>query len=406
MFKVLDRRIDYGGLRRGWRAPSVTGFARATSPVSLRETGEEKAFLPRAAQRSGGGGPRSGGGGAPPLRYCGIKATLQNLRVETLVAVILGATLLAGCQKPSAAPQVLNFSILSAEDQTSMAKIWQPLLDDLHAQTGLTVKPFYASNYTSLIEAMRFNQVQVGWFSALPALEAVRRANGEVLGRVVDKGGEGVYESVLIVRKGSGITLDDVLKCGKRYSFGLGDAKSTSGTLAPMAYVFIPHKIDPDDCFKVVRNASHQANLFAVANGVVDVATNNTVGLVFAKRESPQAAEKIQVIWTSPPLPESSIVVSRTLDPAARDKLKAFFLGYGTRPGPQGDHERKVMSDLTYGGFRAAGDDYLDPVREMDASQSLVEAKKSGDAARVAAAQQAYDKVEADVAAHRAEHRP
>jgi phosphonate transport system substrate-binding protein len=332
---------------------------------------------------------------------------LRTFAIAALATGVLATGLLAGCHKAAAPadaanPAVLNFSILSAEDQTSMARVWQPLLDDLHAETGLTVKPFYASNYTSLIEAMRFNQVQVGWFSALPALEAVRRANGQVIGRIVDKGGEGVYQSIMIVRKGSGITFDDVVRCGKRYTFGIGDAKSTSGTLAPMAYVFIPRHIDPTDCFKVVRSASHQANMFAVANGVVDVATNNTVGLVFAKRESPEVAAKVQVIWTSPPLPESSIVVSRALSPALRDRLKAFFLNYGTRPGPQGDHERQVMAALTYGGFRAAGDDYLDPVREMDASQTLVQSKASGDAGKIADAQKAYDQVEADVAAHRA----
>jgi phosphonate transport system substrate-binding protein len=325
------------------------------------------------------------------------------MMVRTLItAAAASLVLLAGCHKPAPAQPTINFSILSAEDQTSMAKVWQPLLDDMQKQTGLTVKAFYATNYTSLIEAMRFNQVQVGWYSALPALEAIRRANGEVMARVVDKGGAGIYESILIVRKGSGITLGDVLKCGKRYSFGIGDAKSTSGTLAPMAYVFIPRNIDPDACFKIVRSASHQANMFAVANGVVDVATNNTVGLVFARREAPQLADKIQVIWTSPPLPESSIVVSRSLDPAVRDKLKAFFLGYGTRPGPDGDHERKVLEGLAYGGFRPAGADYLDPVRKMDASETLVEARKSGDAAKIAGAQKAYDQTLADIAAHTA----
>uniref|UniRef100_UPI0013D41425 PhnD/SsuA/transferrin family substrate-binding protein n=1 Tax=Enterobacter cloacae TaxID=550 RepID=UPI0013D41425 len=91
----------------------------------------------------------------------------------------------------------------------------------------------------------------------------------------VDLGGEGVYQSVLIARKGSGVTLDKVLACGKKYSFGLGDVKSTSGTLAPMAYLFTPKSIEPADCSKTVRSASHQANLFAVANGTVDVATGN-----------------------------------------------------------------------------------------------------------------------------------
>jgi phosphonate transport system substrate-binding protein len=314
---------------------------------------------------------------------------------------LVAALGLAGCGKDDS--KTLNFSILSAEDQLSMAKVWQPLLDDMQKKTGLKVNAFYASNYTALIEAMKFDQVQVGWFSALPTLEAVRRADGEVLGRIVQPGGEGVYESVLIVKKGSGITLADVLECGKRYNFGIGDARSTSGTLAPMAYLFIPRNIDPNDCFKLVRSASHQANLFAVANGVVDVAANNTVGLVFAKRENPAIADKVQVIWTSPPLPESSIVVRKDLDPAVKAKLKDFFLTYGTEPGAQGDHERQVLKALTYGGFRPADPTYLDPVMQVDAGQTLYEARKSGDPQKIADAQKAYDAVMAEIAAHRAQ---
>ena len=321
--------------------------------------------------------------------------------IRQTLAALVAIGLLAGCaRKP--ADQTLNFSILSAEDQTSMAKVWQPLIDDMQAQTGLKVKPFFASNYTALIEAMRFNQTQIGWFSALPALEAVNRADADVLARVVTQGGQGVYQSVLITKKGSGITLDDVLKCGKRYNFGIGDARSTSGTLAPMAYVFIPHGIEPNDCFKVVRSASHQSNLFSVANGVLDVATNNTVGLVFARRENPELAAKVQVIWTSPLLPESSILVRKDLDPKVQAKLKAFFVGYGKAPGAEGDHERAVMKGLDYAGFANAGPDYLDPIRQMDASQTLYGARKSGDAAKIAAAQKAYDDVTAQVAAHKA----
>ena len=321
---------------------------------------------------------------------------------KALIAVGLAAALLAGCSKapPTADANVINFSILSAEDQQSMSKVWQPLLDDMHAQTGLTIKPFYATNYTSLIEAMRFKQVQVGWFSALPALDAVRRADGEVLARVITNNGEGVYQSVLIAKKGSGITLDKVLACGKRYTFGLGDAQSTSGTLAPMAYVFIPHQIDPSACFSTVRSASHQSNLFSVANGVLDVATNNTVGLVFAKREKPELADKIDVIWTSPPLPESSIVTRSDLDPAVKAKLKAFFIGYGKAAGAQGDHERAVLKGLAYAGFAEATPSYLDPILQMDTAKDLYDAKKSGDAGKIAAAQSAYDAALAQIKAH------
>jgi phosphonate transport system substrate-binding protein len=318
-------------------------------------------------------------------------AVLARPLLVRLAAAGLGLLVLAACSKPPLPKnQPLTFSILSAENQASMQPLWQPLLDDMQAATGLKVKPFFATNYASLIEAMRFGQVQAGWYSALPALEAVERAHGEVLGRVLDAGGSSaVYRSVLIVRKGSGITLDKVLKCGKRYTFGMGDPNSTSGTLAPIAYLFAPRNIQPADCFRTIRSASHQANVFAVAQGLADVATNNTVGLVFAKREAPAIADKLQVIWTSPDLPESSIVVRKDLDPAVKEKIRAFFLSYGQAPGADGERQRRVLAKLAYGGFEPVDSHYLDPVRRMQATQRLSEARASGDKGRIAAAQKA-----------------
>ena len=323
-----------------------------------------------------------------------------------LLACLAAALALAGCgqQESVTGPRSkeLTFSILSAESQASMQPIWQPLLDDMSKSVGVPVKPYFATNYTALVEAMRFGQVQAGWFSARPALEAVNRADAEVLGRVIDAGGEATYRSVLIVRKGSKITLDEVLKCGRKLSFGIGDAQSTTGTLAPMTYLFTPRGIEPAKCFKAVRAASHQANFFAVANGVVDVATNNTVGLIFAQRENPELAAKIETIWTSPPLPESSVLVRKDLDPALKEKIRQFLITYGTGTGPEADRQRAVLKKLAYGGFRPADDTYLDPIREMVAGEALADARKSGDKAKIAAAQAQFDKVRAAAAQRRA----
>jgi phosphonate transport system substrate-binding protein len=308
----------------------------------------------------------------------------------------------SGCSKPAATPAtpaVINFSILSAEDAQNMGKIWDPVMVDLGKDLGTQVKPFYATSYAPLIEAMRFNQVQVGWFSALPSLEAVRRANGEVIARVLTNGVNGSYQSVLITQTTSGITLDDVLKCGKKYNFGMGDPKSTSGTLAPAAYIFTPNHIEPGDCFKTVRSAAHQSNFLSVANGLLDVSTNNTVGLVFYARENPEAAKRVKVIWTSPPLPESAIVVRKDLDPAIKEKIRAFFLTYGQAPGPQGEAQRGVLKLMTYTGFAAADNSYLDPVRQMEAASNLGVARHSGDPAKLAEAQKIFDALQAEMAA-------
>jgi len=92
--------------------------------------------------------------------------------------------------------------------------------------------------------------------------------------------------------------------------------------------------------------------------------------------------------------------VRQDLDPAIKAKLKTFFLTYGTQPGPEGDHERQVLKALTYGGFRAADPSYLDPIRQMDAGETLYEAKKAGDPQKIVDAQKAYDAVMAQIAAH------
>lgn len=319
-----------------------------------------------------------------------------------LIAVLLsacGPAPGAGAPKAPPARTELVFSILSAEDQATTEPQWAPLIQDLSRAVGVPVRPFFASNYTALIEAMRADQVQLGWFSALPALQAVNRANAEVVGRFNNDVPGGGYRAVLIVRRGSGITLDQVLACGRRHSFGIGDAQSTSGTLAPVTYLFAPRGLTPSTCFSVVRSASHQANFFAVANGVVDVATNNTIEIVRATRENPALAANVEVIWRSPLLPESSVVVRRDVDPALRARIARFFLTYGVGDSPEAERQRRVLRALTFNGVSPAGDHYLDPVRLMQATSALEEARHRSDPAAVAAAQAQVDAVRRTMAA-------
>ncbi|CAN7291899.1 phosphate/phosphite/phosphonate ABC transporter substrate-binding protein [Brevundimonas sp. LjRoot202] len=310
-------------------------------------------------------------------------------RLALVAALALGVASCGGGDdsKIGGTPSELTFSILSAEGQASAGPLWQPLLDDMSRAIGVPVKPYFGSNYTVLVEAMRGGQTHVAWFSAKPAIEAIDRANAEVIARTVNKEGMDSYHSTLIVRTGSGITLDQVLACGKRFDFGIGDAQSTSGTLAPMAFLFNPRGIAPAQCFKTVRSANHQSNAFSVAAGVLDVATSNTVNTVFLTKQNPQVAAQIQEIWQSPPIPESGIVLREDLDPALKEKIRSFFLTYGQGETPEAERQRRVLAGLEYSRFSAADDNYLNPVREMVADQQLGEARAKGDTTAAAAAE-------------------
>ena len=300
--------------------------------------------------------------------------------------VILGALLAftaiglgqpVSAQETARQPDKLVFSILSAEGQANSGPLWQPLLDDLERAIGVPVEPVFGSNYSVLVEAMRADQAQIGWFSALPAVQAIDRAGAEVVARTVDVEGKDSYVSSLIVKRGSGITVDDVAACGKRYTFGIGDAQSTSGTLAPLTYFFGPRNISPTTCFSTVRSANHQANSFAVANGLVDVATSNSVNTVFLNRQNPQVASQIEVIWESPPIPESGILVRGSLPAELKAKIREFFVNYGQGFGPDAARQKAVMDQLNYSQFRQADNSYLNPIREMKADQAEREGRPS-----------------------------
>ena len=301
----------------------------------------------------------------------------------------------------------LRFSILAPESASSLEVFWLPVIADMEKMTGLKVKPFFGSNYTALVEALRFKQTEFGWFSNLSGLEAVRRGNGEVFARTIDPGGDDGYTSVLIVPAKSKTTLEDVLKCDRTLNFGIGDAKSTSGTLAPKTYLFTPRGIDIQKCFKTIKSANHGSNLSGVGSGVLDVATNNSTSIrLQAERDverrakgEPTVADKVRVIWTSPRLPEDPIIWRKDLDPAVKEKLRQFFLTYGQGDGPEAERQRALLAKISIGGFKPANDTHLLRVREMEATENLLVAKNDGDQAKVAEAQKVLDGIKAEEAA-------
>lgn len=316
------------------------------------------------------------------------------MRRRTILALAALLAVAACAPKTDAPPPPkteINFSIMSAESRQSAQQDWEPFLADMEKALGMPVKPFFGSNYASLIEAMRFKQTDVGWFTNQSGLEAVRRAGGEVFARTVNTSGVDGYEAVIIVRKGSGLTLDKVLACDRSLAFGMGDANSTSGTLAPMTFLFAPRGLDPDRCFKSVRSANHEANLFAVGGGLLDAATNNTASMErMGMQDSGLAKDtlrKVEIIWRSPRIPEDPMVWRSDLDPALKAKISQFMFSYGVGDGPEAERQRAILARIQTRPFARADESHLLPVREMEATGQLIRAQRAGDTAAAAKAQ-------------------
>jgi phosphonate transport system substrate-binding protein len=264
----------------------------------------------------------------------------------------------------SAAAQEIAFGVIATDSASTQRERWEPFFRDMEKKTGLTIKSFYAPDYAGVIEAMRFNKVQVAWYGNKSAMEAVDRANGEIFAQVMYADGTYGYHGLLIAHKDSPYnTLDDVLKNSKAINFSIGDPNSTSGFLVPTYYIFAKNNVDHRTAFKTVRNASHGANIQAVLAKQVDVATNNTEDMGKLEASKPELYSQLKILWKSPLIPSDPFVYRKDLDPAIKAKLKNFVLGYA-KTDPQEKATLKVI--YNYGGFRDSNNDQLIPIRQLE----------------------------------------
>ena len=280
--------------------------------------------------------------------------------VRTLLAALsLSAASVAFAQDV----KEINFGIIATEKAGALRQMWEPFLADMSKATGLKVNGFYATDYAGIIEAQRFNKIQVAWYGNRSAMDAVDRSNGEVFAQFVDLDGTPGYYSYLITHKDSGITsLDQVLKNGKSYSFGIGDPASTSGTLVPTYYVFTMNKLDPRTHFRVTRSSNHEGNFLAVLNKQVDVATSNSEMTDKVKEKTPERMEQIRILWTSPLIPRDPLVWRKDLPADVKQKVRDFVLAYG-----KDDREKEILKNMyRLAGFKASSDSQLIPIRQLE----------------------------------------
>jgi len=321
-----------------------------------------------------------------------MRALIQTLTRLALVTAVLG---LSACSAPvtqDSAPQdvseasegerrTLNFGIIATESSSNLESNWRPFIAAMSEWTGYDIQPFYASDYAGMIQAMRYNSIQVAWFSNFSGLQAVRLGGGQVFAKATYPDGSEGYNSVLIVPVDSPLqSVEDVLACDGTIDFGMGDPNSTSGYLVPSAFIFAPRGIDPATCFNSVRNANHEANAVAVANGLIDVGTNNTTNMTLLQRTRPDIAARIRVIWTSPAIQTDPIIWRSDLDDEAKQRLQYFFMNYGRMGSPEDiAAARAVLDPLYFGLFLPSSNAHLDPIVQLEIVRDLTAARNDPD---------------------------
>jgi phosphonate transport system substrate-binding protein len=220
---------------------------------------------------------------------------------------------------PVRAAGVLNVGLVPSEDPRLVVSDNQALLDHLHNALQLEIKPFVATDYNGVIEALRAKKLDIALLGPFSYVLAVSVADVEAFAVPETQKQGATYRAVIIARKDRHIASLKDLE-GKTFAFV--DPSSTSGHLFPKA-ALLKAGYDPDHYFsRVIFSGGHDASAIAVQNGKVDAAAVADVLVETAFKRGMLKQEDIAVIWTSDPIPGAPFAYRRDLPEELKAKLR------------------------------------------------------------------------------------
>lgn len=240
----------------------------------------------------------------------------------------------AGLLAPGAAlaQGTLTIGLIPSEDPRLMVADNQALIEALHTSLGMEIKPFLATDYNGVIEALRAKKLDVALLGPFSYVLAASIAEVDPIA-IPDTQKQGpVYHSLIIARKDRNIRSLADLK-GKTFAFV--DPSSTSGHLFPKT-AMLRAGLNPDADLRAIFAGSHDASAIAVQNGKVDAAAVADSLLEAAVARGMVKSEDILVVWTSDPIPGSPVVMRRDLPEPLKQRIRAAFASMRDQPWSKG----------------------------------------------------------------------
>jgi len=251
----------------------------------------------------------------------------------------------------------------SADSQKVLAS-GEPLAKLLTDVTNLNFKVSVPTSYTTVIEAMGANQVDVGWLAPFAYVLAHDKNGAQVMLASLRQGSK-TYRSQIVVRADSGINNIEQLR-GKKFAFV--DPASASGFLFPnalLAGMGIDYKTFFSD---TIFAGGHDKAIIAVYNKQVDGAAtfgNNVDGgpptdaRTLVTGTLPDVMNVVKPIAQTDPIPNDTVSVRAGLPPDITTLVRNGLLYVQSTPDGQ-----KALRDL-YGidGLGPADDKDYDSIR-------------------------------------------
>lgn len=249
-------------------------------------------------------------------------------------------------------PDKLRVALLPDENASTLIQNAQPLKAYLESSLKKQVEIIVTTDYSSMIEAMRFGRIEVAYFGPLSYVLAKSKATEiEAFAVGVEKG-QPNYKSIIIANVDGPVrSLQDV----KGQQFAFGDQASTSSHLAPRALLAKSGLIGDTD-YKVVHLGQHDAVARSVVAGQVPVgALSESIyrSLVSSKKLD---ETRLRTVALSDPIPNYPMTLQGFLAPELKQAIRSAFLDL---------NDPAILKLFRIEGFAPATDKDYDVLREM-----------------------------------------
>jgi phosphonate transport system substrate-binding protein len=275
----------------------------------------------------------------------------MNRLLKFAVAAALALGLSAPALAADANPDMLKVALLPDENASELIKRNQPLKEYLQRELGKEIQLIVTTDYSSMIEAMRFGRIDLAYFGPLSYVLARSKADIEPLAAMVSDG-KPTYRSVVIANVNANVnSLGDI----KAKKVAFGDRASTSSHLIPktmMAEAGLVHDRDYQQHFV----GTHDAVAVNVANGNAEVGgLSEVIWKTLLERKLVDAG-RVKVIAYSKEYPQYPWTMRSDLAPELKNKIRSTFVNL---------KDPEVLKNFKADGFVPITDKDYDVIRDM-----------------------------------------
>ncbi|WP_416150398.1 phosphate/phosphite/phosphonate ABC transporter substrate-binding protein [Salipaludibacillus sp. HK11] len=254
----------------------------------------------------------------------------------------------------------LVMGFIPSQDAGEIATTAEPLEEFLSDELGIEVQAEVMVDFSGLIEAMRTQQVDIGFLNPFGFVQAEDRADVEVILKSI-RHGDDFYVAQYTVPADSHIESIEDLAEEEGLVWAYPDVLSTSGYLFPAKQLMDMGVENLDNHFEGLSVGGHDNAIMQLIDGQADFATTFDDARDALADEFPDVYDELRVIGYTDAIPNDTISVRSELPDSLKQEITDAFMSLN-------DNEEmlKIMNEIyTWDGIAEAESSDYDIVREV-----------------------------------------